>query len=58
MQQGQHQAVHLANADVDAIITLENMSDLIRAKPLVIVCVYMKDDGSDLLVFLCAISRF
>ena len=46
-----YQAVHSANADVNAIITLEDELYFICTKALVIISIDMKDKAFDMLVF-------
>ena len=52
-----HQAVHSANADVNAIITLQKVSNLIGTKTLVVIRINVQDQGSDVLVFTRARCR-
>jgi len=40
-----HQAVHSADADVDAMITIQNVSDLVSAEALIIIREYLKDNS-------------
>ena len=52
-----HQSVHSADTDVNAIITLKNVSDLVSTKPLIIIGINLKDHLTDLLIFPGAVSR-
>ena len=48
---GAHQAVHSTNADVDAIVTLEDVSDFVSSDTFVAVSVDLQDSLLDALVF-------
>lgn len=52
-----HQPVHSTYADVNAIVTLENVSDLVGADSLVVISIDLKDDPLDILILLDAGSR-
>ena len=53
-----HQAVHSSDTDMDAIITSEDVSDFIGAKPLIIISIDMEDRRFDLLILNRSGSRF
>ena len=53
-----HQAVHSTDTDVNAIITLKNVSDFISTKPFVIISEDLQNGFCDCLIFFGAISRF
>lgn len=53
-----HQAVHSSDTDLNAIITFENIGDLISSKTFVIVRVDLKNHPLNILVFLNSGSRF
>ena len=46
-----HQPVHSPDADVNAIITLKNVSNLVCSETFIIVRIDLKDDAFDVLVF-------
>lgn len=46
-----HQSVHSADTDVYAIITLKNIGDLVSSESLVVICMDMKNQGRDPLIF-------
>ena len=52
-----HQAVHSADTDVNAIITLQYVSNLIGAKSFVVVSVNVQYIGPDDLIFLITRGR-
>lgn len=45
-----HQAVHSSDTDADAIVTLEDMVDLIGAKAFVIISINRKDKPPNILI--------
>ena len=53
-----HQAVHSFDADIDAIITLQNIGDFICTKTFVIIGINLKNQSGDLLIFFGADSGF
>ena len=55
---GSHQSVHSSDTDADAIITLKDVSDLVSAKPFVVIGIDLKDYPGNILILLCTISRF
>ena len=48
--QGLHQAVHSSDTDMDAIITLKNISDFVCAKPFSMLTMDAKDQRRKLLI--------
>ena len=52
-----HQSVHSADTDVNAIITPEDISDLIGTQTFVVIGIDAKDHLGDFLIFLSAIRR-
>lgn len=54
---GFHQAVHSADADMNAIITSKNMCDFVSTDPFVVVRIDAEDSLADLLVLNSSCSR-
>ena len=54
---GVHQAVHSSNADADAIITLEDVGNLVSSYAFIAVGIDLKDGMPDALVLLDTGSR-
>jgi len=53
-----HQAVHSADTDVNAIITLENESNFISTKSFPVISIELKNGPADALILFGAVSRF
>ena len=53
-----HEPVHSSDTDVDAIITLKDISDLISAKTLLIVGMDLQNEPCNLLILFCTVSGF